>query len=549
VNDVSDHQLLREYLEHRSEAAFREIVRRHIDLVYSAALRMVRDPHLAEDVTQSAFVALAQHASQLTTHPVLSGWLHCTTRNLAAKTVRTEVRRRAREHEAAAMNELLAHESETVWENIAPHLDDAIAQLGDSDRDALLLRYFERKSAREMSQIFGTSEDAAQKRVSRAVERLREFFSKRGVTIGAGGLVVLISANAVQAAPVALTTSVSAAILTGTTAVHTSTAVTVTKAIFMTALQKVLVTATVVVLAGAGIYEARQTSQLSEQVRTLRQQQAPLAEQIQQLQTERNDATNRLTALAAENAQLKSNPNENELLKLRGEITQLRNEANNPSEKAARALIAKLARLKERLEETPGAKIPEMQFLTDQDWFYAANGKLDTDADYRRALAVLRAAGESKFVSILKPALDQYLQANNKQFPTDLAQLQQYFPAPVDDAIIQEWEIAPALTVKSLGMGGDVIITQKAPVDDVFDTRFGIGPNGYGQTDFLSYETAEAMKSVVESFKAAHNGQLPIDKSKLLPYASTPDQQAAVQKFILLDSTRQSPNLSIPSTP
>jgi hypothetical protein len=235
---------------------------------------------------------------------------------------------------------------------------------------------------------------------------------------------------------------------------------------------------------------------------------------------------------------------------LRGEITQLQNQANNPSEKAARALIAKVARLKERLEETPGAKIPEMQFLTDRDWFDAANGKLDTDADYRRALATLRAAGESKFVSLLlKPALNQYLQANNKQFPTDLAQLQQYFSTPVDDAIIQQWEIAPASTIKSLGMGGDVIITQKAPVDDVFDTRFGIGPNGYGQTDFLSYETADAMKSVVESFRAAHDEQWPIDKSKLLPYATTPEQQAAVQKFMLLDSARQSPNLSIISTP
>src|SRR5439155_23203559 len=104
-----------------------------------------------------------------------------------------------REQEAAAM--MLSAEPETVWENIAPHLDEALGELNEGDRDALLLRYFERKSAREMAQTLGTSEDAAQKRVSRAVERLREFFAKRGITVGASGLVVVITTNAVQAAP------------------------------------------------------------------------------------------------------------------------------------------------------------------------------------------------------------------------------------------------------------------------------------------------------------------------------------------------------------
>src|SRR5258706_1314939 len=111
------------------------------------------------------------------------------------------------------MNELLCTETETVWEHIAPHLDNALGELSDADRDALLLRYFQRKSAREMAQTLGTSEDAAQKRVSRAVERMRELFAKRGVTVGASGFVVVLSANAVHAAPVGL----SAAITTSAT--------------------------------------------------------------------------------------------------------------------------------------------------------------------------------------------------------------------------------------------------------------------------------------------------------------------------------------------
>src|SRR5438093_2162221 len=103
MNSLTDQQLLRDYTERRSEAAFAELVRRHVDLVYSAALRMVRDPHLAQDVAQGAFVALAQNALQLTDRPVLSGWLHRTAQNLAANTIRSDVRRRAREQEAVAM--------------------------------------------------------------------------------------------------------------------------------------------------------------------------------------------------------------------------------------------------------------------------------------------------------------------------------------------------------------------------------------------------------------------------------------------------------------
>jgi hypothetical protein len=207
--------------------------------------------------------------------------------------------------------------------------------LGDSDRDALLLRYFERKSAREMGQIFGTSEEAAQKRVSRAVERLREFFSQRGVAIGASALVLLISANAVQAAPIALAATIStAAILTSAT-VHTSTAVTATKAITMTLLQKALVTATVTVVAGTGIYEAHQTTQLRAQIQTLQQQQAPLAAQIQQLQQERDVATNQVASLTDEVA--KANNNDTELLRLRGEVGALRHQLAQYSDTPQRA--------------------------------------------------------------------------------------------------------------------------------------------------------------------------------------------------------------------
>lgn len=267
---------MRDYAESRSEAAFAGLVRRHVDLVYSAALRMVCDSHQAQDVTQGVFVALAQNARQLTHHPVLSGWLHRTTQNLAANAVRTNVRRQTREQEAAAMNELLSAGSESPWEHIAPHLDAALGELSEPDRDAVLLRYFEKKSAQEIARRLGISDEAAQKRVSRAVERLREMFLKRGMTIGASGLAIVISANAVQAAPAGLAVTLCAtAALAGTTIATTVTAA-ATKAITMTTLQKTIIGATLVAAIGTVIFEARHASQLREQNESLQRQLAQL---------------------------------------------------------------------------------------------------------------------------------------------------------------------------------------------------------------------------------------------------------------------------------
>jgi len=180
------------------------------------------------------------------------------------------------------------------WTHIEPLLDDAMSALDDTDRAAVLLRYFENKSLREVGATLGTSDDAAQKRVSRAVERLREFFAKRGVTVGAGGLIVVISANAVQVAPVGLAVTIStAAAMAGTTA-STSTAIAATKTIAMTTMQKTFIGAALVAAVGTGIYEARQVARLRIQNQTLQQQQAPLIGQIQKLQQERDDAWKQL---------------------------------------------------------------------------------------------------------------------------------------------------------------------------------------------------------------------------------------------------------------
>ncbi|HEX3626780.1 MAG TPA: sigma-70 family RNA polymerase sigma factor [Verrucomicrobiae bacterium] len=412
MNNLTDQELLREFVARKSDAAFTALVDRHVDLVYSAALRMVCDTHLAQDVTQGVFIALAKSAHELSNRPVLSAWLHRTAQNIAANTIRSEVRRHTREQESAVMNDLLGTEPDSTWEMISPHLDAALSELGEPDRDVLMLRYFERKSTREMAAIFGSSEDAAKKRVSRAMERLRELFSKRRLAVGAVGLAAMISANAVQSAPGGLAATVSSAVLAGTT-IQASTFITATKTIAMTTIQKSIIIAALASVAGTGIYAARQNAQLRGQIENLQQQQAPLTAQIQELQQERDEATNQLAGLLAEKTQLESNSDQTELLRLRAKLTQLENQENDPTTVAAKALMDKVNRLKQRLADMPDAKIPEMQFLTDADWLKAANRNLDTDTDYRKALASLRDMGESKFASMLHDALGKYMRASD----------------------------------------------------------------------------------------------------------------------------------------
>src|SRR6185436_6050006 len=208
IMSETDLELLERYSRHQAEDAFAEIVRRHLDLVHSAALRQLRSPQLAEEVAQGAFVKLARHAHQLAPDTLVSAWLYQVTYHSAIDVVRREAGRQLREQIATEMNAMNATDDD--WSQVAPLLDEAMHALDESDRAAVLLRYFENKSLREVGQSLGTSDDTAQKRVSRAVERLREFFAKRGVSVGARGLSVVISANAVQAAPVGLALSIAA---------------------------------------------------------------------------------------------------------------------------------------------------------------------------------------------------------------------------------------------------------------------------------------------------------------------------------------------------
>jgi RNA polymerase sigma factor (sigma-70 family) len=314
---TSDLDLLRRFARENSQDAFTEIVRRHVNLVYSAALRQVRSPQLAEEIAQSVFADLARNAGRLKSETILIAWLYSVTRRTAIDVIRKESRRQLREQIAVEMNNMNATAND--WTQIEPLLDDAMAALDETDRAAILLRYFENKNLREVGESLNISDDAAQKRVSRAVEKLREFFSKRKITIGASGLAVLISANAVQAAPVGLALTIANASLAaaGTTLTFMKIA---------TATKLKLALGAIVVAGAVTAFVVQQQNQTK-----LRGENESLQQQIAQLQADNAGLSNRIATIGEAN-QLPA-AQFDELLKLRGETGVLRRQLDEATEK------------------------------------------------------------------------------------------------------------------------------------------------------------------------------------------------------------------------
>src|SRR5215207_5639212 len=213
---MEDFQLLRDYAESRSEPAFTELVNRHIHFVHSTALRLVHDAPLAEDVTQMVFIQLARKAGSMRQGTIVTGWLYRTTQFMAQTALRTDMRRRKRESAAMEMSEL-DQTSESVWKEVAPLLEEAMSHLRKVDQDAVLLRFFAGKSLREVGDTLGISDDTAQKRVNRAVERLRDYFTRHGVAVSAAVLGTTLATHTVQAAPGALASTLAASAASAST--------------------------------------------------------------------------------------------------------------------------------------------------------------------------------------------------------------------------------------------------------------------------------------------------------------------------------------------
>jgi uncharacterized protein (TIGR03435 family) len=212
MREDSDMDLIRSYVAHRSELAFETIVNRYVNLVYSVALRQVRDAHLAQEVTQAVFVIFARKASSLGPKTILPSWLYRTACFAAQDALKAEHRRQQREHEAfmQASSGDSGQDSNETWNQIEPLLDTAMAGLSEKDRHAIVLRFFQDKSLDEIGRALGANENAARMRVNRALERLRDFFAKRGVAAVATTIGAALAVHSVQAAPAGLATTIAA---------------------------------------------------------------------------------------------------------------------------------------------------------------------------------------------------------------------------------------------------------------------------------------------------------------------------------------------------
>jgi RNA polymerase sigma factor (sigma-70 family) len=215
---TDDSALLRHFADTGAEEAFAALVRRNLDLVYATALRIVGDTSAAQDVAQAVFVALARKATALRDHPAPVSWLYTGARYAALKALRSEQRRQAREQEAFTMQQLDSSEPPPEWERLRPLLDDVLHELGETDREAVLLRFFRGAPFAELAAALRVNEGAARMRVDRALQRMNQLLAQRGIHSTASALGIALAAQPAIAAPTALATSITGTALAGAAA-------------------------------------------------------------------------------------------------------------------------------------------------------------------------------------------------------------------------------------------------------------------------------------------------------------------------------------------
>ncbi len=523
---TDDQELIRDYAADGSQAAFTALVNRHVDLVYTAARRQVQSPDLAEEVTQTVFIALARHARELKPGTPLAAWLYLVTRRAALDALRRESRRLVREQTAF---ELAAMKSNSpAWSQIEPLLDEAMEALAETDRRAILLRYFENLSLRDVGQRLGSSEDAAQKRVGRALEQLRAFFSKRGVAVGATTLAADLAGAAVQAAPVGLGLSISSATALVGAAGQIATLETA-KTIAMTSLQKTLIVTTLATIVGAGLYQGHLISRRDDQIAELQQQVDQWRGETRRLQAERDKLTSRLADAQRESEAVRT--------RLAGKEDAL--PTGDPVvDSELKAISARVNTLKAQLTQHPEQQIPELRFLTVQDWMDAvAKHNLDTDDDVREALAELRGHAKANFTEPVSGALWKYTQANDGKLPSDIMQLMPFFDPPVEPELLQRYGIMNTGNIRDLPLSTYVIAEVGSRVDSHDGTLYLSGPRTQANQGNVTIHSGSysditsTVLSAVADFIKSRDAQPLTDPAQLQPFLKTPVDPARLQGF------------------
>ena len=462
---TDDAQLLQEYAE-GSETAFRELVAKYINLVYSAALRHLEDGHQAEDVVQTVFTHLAQKAQALPKEVVLGGWLYRHTCFVAAQAVRTERRRQARERLSLEMNAANDY-AEPDWEQLSPFLDEAMQHLGMRDRDALVLRYFEGRDLRRVGASLGVTEEAARKRVARALDKLRSFFARRGVTLSAATLATLLAGHAVIAAPAGLAAAASGvALAAATTGVSHS--LTFIKIMAMTKLKIGIVSAIVLTAVVTPLVLQHQSRVKMRQAdASLRQQ----SDQEAKLRTENDRLSNQVAEADQAIAQSK------DLERLRAESGTLQRQTND---------LPKLQKDNRRLQAAVGR--PDVE---------------PTDQQQQEVMAKMT-YGKSQFMASI-----MYARKNQGQLPSSSEQLASSMPVSVKGESgegSEPFETVYQGTLKGLaGLANpqdSIVVRQKEPMPygNRWAKVYGYADGHFevhvqSDKDFQSWETPRLMAS------------------------------------------------------
>jgi RNA polymerase sigma factor (sigma-70 family) len=487
MND--DATLLRRYSEDGSEAAFSELVHRHVDLVYGAALRRTGgDSHLAADVSQQVFATLARDARKLSRHPVLEAWLHTATRNATLNLMISEQRRRARETEATAQEARVSAGPESAdWERIKPILDGAIDELPGPDREAVVLRFLERREFSEIGVALRMSADAARMRTARALEKLRVLLERRGITsTTAAALGAVVASQSLMSAPAGLAPALASASLAGAGAATSFTFIMTTKLIGTAVISGILAfgIGSYVGHAGRAEIEAQRASENSSNAReiaTLRQSNADL-----QAELDKVDAAN--MQLTAAKAQL---------------------EASN----------AKLAEAKAAVPAAPPARNLSIG-LTPREL------KQEVLNNLRQISA----------------ARDQY-KLENGSYPGSVATM------VGDQGYIRRLRTVGGEDYSSLAMGDNQVLTVTTPDG----TAVTYDPSGAATTQITEPMTAEehaqelmqavqaSVGQAVTAYRAANQGQNPPNPEALTPYFANPQEAAAFAQAQAAEAAAHAP--------
>ena len=312
LSSDSDSELLDRYRGSGPDAdsAFTELVRRHLDAVYSSALRRLGgDAAGAADLSQQVFSELARQAASLKRHPALIAWLFTTTRQLASRAIRDEVRRRQRERDAASSESMAPESPAPDWHAIAPLLDSALDSLDEDERRILLLRHLERQPFGTIGAQLGLKENTARMRAERALEKLHRSLSQRGVTSTAAALAYILEGQAITAAPAGLVASISTAAISAASA-----PVGFLTLMASTTVKTTLLTLSLTALGTAWFFETREVRQLRESSAVL----------MRRLSTDQEELDSLRARLATQPQAVSSNStSRSEILRLRGQVAHL----------------------------------------------------------------------------------------------------------------------------------------------------------------------------------------------------------------------------------